>query len=123
MNFTWQKTTDSEKQLLGVIRILVGDDPRLLQFLFDPIQPRLRRRAGILKEDSWNFSHGEQGIIRAALDIWSGSGHLLLWEMLETWDHVNWIRFLNALIALKGFSGQVAESSPSRRLVRRDSLS
>jgi len=114
MNFTWPNASASEKRLFEAIRILVGDDPRLLEYLFDPIRPRLRRRAGILKEDAWNFSDGEQLLIRAALDFWSGSGHLPLWEMVENWESTNWIHFINAIIALKGLSGH-ATVAPSVR--------
>jgi hypothetical protein len=101
MNFIWPNANLQERKLLSGIKILLGNDARLLAFLLDPHSPRLRKRAGILKEDAWNFSHGEQLLVRAALDFWSGSGHLQLWEMIETWDQTNWIHFLRAIRELR----------------------
>ncbi len=100
MNFTWPNAKTEERKLLDAIVILLGNDPRLLAFLLDPESPRLRKRAGILKEDSWKFSHGDQLLIHAALDLWSGSGHLQLWEMIEAWEGANWENFIRAIQAL-----------------------
>ena len=106
MNFTWPNAKNEERRLLNAIRILLGNDPRLLAFLLDPNSPRLRRRAGILQEDAWNLSDGEQLMVRAALDLWSGSGHLQLWEMIETWDPTSWIHFIRAVRELGLDGGQ-----------------
>ena len=76
----------------------------MLEFLFDPEKPRLRKRAGILKEDAWGFSHGEQLMIRLALEFWSGSGHVFLWELIETLDDKNLERVLHAVVEIRGLT-------------------
>jgi hypothetical protein len=97
MTFSWPNAKSEERRLLNAITILLGNDQRLLGFLLDPNSPRLRKRAGILKEDSWNLSPSDQLLVRAALDLWSGSGHLQLWEMIEEWDEENWENFYRAI--------------------------
>ena len=98
MNFTRQeRSEENEPRLLDAIATLFGDDQRLIDYVLDSNRRRLRRRAGILKEDAWRFSEEDQLRIRAALDIWSGSGHLQLWEILEKWGEEDWIPFLRAI--------------------------
>ena len=97
MNFTLPKAKEDEKKILQAIAVLLGNDKNLLNFLFEADTPRLRKRAGILKEDSWRLSDEEQFLIRAALDLWNGSGHLQLWEMIETWDQGHWNNFTKAI--------------------------
>jgi hypothetical protein len=97
MSFNWKNASANEILLYQCISLLLGYDKRLIEFVFDSERPKIRKRAGILREDSFFFSHGEQLLIRAALDFWSGSGQLALWEMLETWDGETWIRFIQAV--------------------------
>lgn len=106
MSFTWPNANREERRLLDAITILLENNQHLLAFLLDSDTPRLRKRAGILQEDAWNLSHNEQLLVRAALDLWSGSGHLQLWEMIETWDAVNWSNFIQAIRVLGLDSGQ-----------------
>lgn len=101
MNIDWKDSSNDEKRLFDAISVLLGSNPNLLQFLFDPIRSKIRKRPGLLRDDSWPFSHGEQLLIRASLDIWSGGGHLQFWEMLETWDSLTWINFFRAIAKLK----------------------
>ena len=101
MNFTWKSASKTELQLYKSIALLLNDNESLLRFLFDPQEPKLRKRAGILKEDSWDLEEEEQLLIRAALDLWSGSGHLALWECLERWDRSSWIQFILCMTELK----------------------
>jgi len=105
MIFHWRNATSDELRLLKIISILVDQDDRLLSLLFEPTAPKLRKRAGILKEDTWKLSDGEALLVRAALDIWSGSGHVQLWELIETWDEDNWSRFIKAIQELKNLDG------------------
>lgn len=97
MSFKWKNASVNEILLYQCISLLLGYDKRLVEFVFDPEKPKIRKRAGILREDAFCFSHGEQLLIRAALDFWSGSGQLALWEMLETWDSGTWGRFIRAV--------------------------
>jgi hypothetical protein len=97
MSFNWKNASANEILLYQCISLLLGYDKRLIEFVFDRDRPKIRKRAGILREDAFCFSHGEQLLIRAALDFWSGSGQLALWEMLETWDDTTWSRFRRAV--------------------------
>jgi hypothetical protein len=109
MTFSWPKANDDERRLLNAIQILVGDDPTLLKFLLDVEKPRLKRRSGILRDEAWRFSDEEQLMIRAALDLWSGSGHLQLWEMLEAWEPEHWLRFIRAIRVCLELSDEATE--------------
>lgn len=84
-------------RIYNAVCVLLSHNERLLEFIFEPGGKRLRQRAGILKEDSWNFEEHEQLLIRVALDLWSGSGHVQLWEMTEAWDRNDWQRFQAAI--------------------------
>lgn len=101
----WQTASLGDLKLKEIIFRLLAFDKRLLEFIFDPDKPRLRQRAGILKEDVWGFSHGEQIMIRTALELWSGSGHVFLWELIETLDDSNLKRVIEALIAIRDLRG------------------
>ena len=105
MSFTWLKANTDEQRLIKAITILFNDDQRLLEFVFETKRPRLRKRSGILRDDSWNFSSAEQLLIRVALDFWSGSGHTQLWELLETWEPEHWHRFTQAITLELGERG------------------
>jgi hypothetical protein len=97
VSYRWKNASVDEMLLYQCISLLLGFDKRLIEFVFDPERPKIRKRAGVLREDAFFFSHKEQLLIRAALDFWSGSGQLALWEMLEGWDLETWERFTRAL--------------------------
>ena len=101
MSIRWKSASQAELKLLRSIFLLVGGEPRLLTFLFEPDEPRIRKRAGVLREEAWAFSAGEQLQVRAALDIWCGAGHVQLWELIETWDNESWAKFIRAIGELR----------------------
>jgi hypothetical protein len=109
MSFSWPNASVREIVIRQCISLLLDYDQRLIDFIFDPARPRIRKRAAILIEDAWAFSHGEQLLIRAALDLWSGSGHLQLWEMLETWDDASWARFVRAIAEYRRLDEVIGE--------------
>ena len=98
---TWESANPGDKMLREVIFRLFDSDERLVDFLFDVETPRLRKKAGILKEDAWCFSDREQLLIRAALDFWSGSGHVNLCELLDDLDDENLKRVLKAIAEVR----------------------
>jgi len=102
MRINWKNANKQEQLLLESITILTGGRNDLLEFLFDISTPRLRKRAGILRDDSWQFGPEEILLIQAALDFWSGSGHLAFWECLEIWNDNHWNDFVGAIQKLKG---------------------
>ena len=107
MNTSWKREKPSENRTRESIEIILGHNSQLLEFLFDPASPRIRKRAGILRDDLWSFSDEDQLLIRAALDLWSGSGHLQLWEMVETWDKKHWVSFIAGVCRMVGVESEV----------------
>jgi hypothetical protein len=101
MPINWKNASVTECKLFESISILFAGNEVLLKYVFDPNAPKLKRRPGILREDAWGFSHGEELLIHAALDLWSGSGHLAFWDCLETWDDQSWTCFIKAICDLK----------------------
>lgn len=101
MSIQWKNVEAGERRILRSIFLLVGSDPRFLEFLFCADEPRIRKRAGVLRDEAWIFSHAEQLAVRTALDIWCGGGHVQLWELIETWDSEQWARFIRAIGELK----------------------
>ncbi len=85
------------KSIFEAIRVLLDGNEKLLDYIFEPGGNRLRDRAGILKEDAWSLEEHEQLLIGVALDLWSGSGHVQLWELCEGWDKCDWMRFQSAM--------------------------
>lgn len=98
MQGKWLGADKGAVKLIEAISILTNQNQELVTFLFDPNSPRLRKRAGILREDAWKFSEEDQLLVRVALDLWSGSGHVQVWELVEAWDTDNWQRFNQAVL-------------------------
>jgi hypothetical protein len=110
MRINWQNANKQERILFESILRLTDGRKELLEFIFDPVKPRLRKRPGLLRDDCWHLSHGEILLVQGALDMWSGAGHLAFWECLETWDNSTWINFILAICKLKGIDLQEIES-------------
>lgn len=85
------------KPIFEAIRVLLDGNKKLFDYVFEPGGRRLRDRAGILKEEAWGFEEHEQLLIRVSLDLWSGSGHVQLWELFERWERSDWMRFQSAM--------------------------
>ena len=85
---------------ISVVQILLRHDERLLEFFFSHKQPELRDSPDALIEQAKGFSRGEQLLIRAALDAWSGDGGTKLADLLDYWDHENWAAFIQAMVML-----------------------
>lgn len=101
MHAKWPGADEGAIKLFKSISMLLDNNQEILDFLFDPKSPRLRRRAGILRDDAWKFSEEDQLFVRVALDLWSGSGHVQLWELAEAWGPEIWKRFSTAILQLK----------------------
>jgi hypothetical protein len=112
MILDWKDASADELMLLEMISKLLDDNEQLLTFIFEPTLPKLRKRAGVLKEDSWKFSSGEALLIRVALDIWSGSGHVQLWELIEGWRPKDWRRFIPVIMELGEAAKETAPTPP-----------
>jgi hypothetical protein len=71
-----------------------------MEFLFSHKRLELRLSPEELKKDALGFSHGEQILIHAALDLWCSQGDLKLLDALEVLDED---LFLNLICACLDF--------------------
>jgi hypothetical protein len=86
----------------SVIFHLFDSEVRLKDFLFEPFgPPRLREKPEILLEDCWELPQEQQILVRAALDIWNGSGNVFLWELLRGLNEKNFGRLIFVLHRLR----------------------
>ena len=72
---TWEKVDPDTYNRLIIIKKLLRDEERLLDFLFDPLKAELRASASELLMQMGCFSSGEKIRLQVSLDIWSGEGH------------------------------------------------
>jgi hypothetical protein len=93
----------AEAHRLHAIGILMNHEEHFLRFLFEGNHHDLCQPGRELRKHAQCFSHDEQLLIRAALDIWNGSGELNLSECLSTWDAEFWIRFTRAMAHFQEF--------------------
>lgn len=100
-DLAWSEFTLQDVHRLKAIYLLLGADERLLEFLFDRFSARLRAEPGQLMREVGVFSYGEQLLIRAAMDVWSGSGAITLGQLLDTWDDQCWLQLIRAICHLK----------------------
>jgi len=87
--------------MLEVLNLVFRNHPQLLEFLFEPGEPRLRHEAEQLLRDACVFSSGEKILIRVGLDLWNGSGHIELWDVIERLDIENYRHVLLGLRHLR----------------------
>lgn len=98
---TWINPLDSEIKQYKIISMLFEKHPKLLEFFFDKNEPKLNWPPDEMLDHSSVFSSGEYILIKVALDIWSGSGNALLWEILDTLDRDNFIKVIQGIINLR----------------------
>jgi hypothetical protein len=99
----WISASEDElRRRWGVSILLNFDDDQCFGRFFSDDYVRLCQSPGALRDKSQMFGKAVEYKIRAALDIWSGSGHLYLFEMLEEWDNQDWVKFIKAICIVKG---------------------
>jgi hypothetical protein len=94
---TWRDATVAERRQYQLISLIFSKHPKLLEFFFETQRPRIRFESEKMLDEAGCFSSGEQLLIRVALDLWSGSGNALVWQMVEILDHENFSNVLKAL--------------------------
>lgn len=83
------------------ISILLANNPRLLDYLFQKNRHQLQQPPEEIMEDIGYLSSGEQVLMRIALDLWSGDGAARLGDIVWTLDDVRFDAFLMALESLR----------------------
>lgn len=94
----WPGAGKAERRMLEALNLIFRNHPNLLEFLFEKDKARLRQDPELLRGNSNGFCHGEQILIRVALDLWCGAGNVRMWEILESLDDGN---FANTLAGLR----------------------
>jgi hypothetical protein len=94
-------------RLVHAVQILIDNDERLTRHLFSPKEPKFRADTATILSDARGYSSGEQLVIRAAIDLWNGTGATPLNRLLEVWDDQNWIRLIHAVTYLREIRGEL----------------
>jgi hypothetical protein len=97
----WTTSSLAEAHKLEVVCRLLDACDHLLEFVFDPDLPRLRKSANDLNEAMTHLNHGEQLSVAAALDIWCGTGYFKLGKALREWTNDELTHFIQALCHLR----------------------
>lgn len=99
----WKKVaSDLEQSLLSsAIGLIFDFDEHWLNFFFSHKRVELRAPPHELIQEAGCFSHGEQIKIRAALDLWTGQGHVSIAELVEVLDFENLLRVILAILAVR----------------------
>jgi hypothetical protein len=99
LKFVAQKT---ERQTVVSILQVFSRHDSLVDFFFEKTtKKKIRFRPDEMRLRIKNMPSNEQLLIRIALDIWSGSGNVKVWELLEVLDGENFAVAMNALLLIK----------------------
>jgi hypothetical protein len=83
------------------LNLIFSKHPEFLEFLFEKSEPRLRDEPEVLLSEAGVFSTGEKILLRIALDLWCGQGHVDLWDIVERLDLRNYEHVLAGLRHLR----------------------
>ena len=97
----WQGVGRHECRMQEVLNLIFQKHPELLKFLFEKEQARLRLDPELLLLEAGVFSSGEKILARVGLDLWNGSGHVQLWDVIERLDEGNYHNVLAGLRHLR----------------------
>lgn len=102
-------SSEGHEQRLNAISLLLSNDPKLLDFLFDGSRRRLAASPRSLKRSAKAFSNGQRVLIAMALDIWDECGGARLSDVIYGLDTLRLSTAMLAIEALR-FSSRPAES-------------
>lgn len=97
--FNWSKIQDTH--VFNSICILLKDNPYLLEYLFSHKNAKLSASPDILIQEAGGLAHGEQILIKVAIDLWSGEGSASVGEVISVLSYNNMLNFLNALCHIR----------------------
>mgnify|MGYP003393781428 CR=1 FL=1 len=98
---SWKNACASDlKTYEGICRVFSNHE-YLLDGFFEKAQARLSSTPELMIERTASYSHGEVVLIKVALDIWSGSGNVFVWQILETLDRETFANVIDGLVFVK----------------------
>ena len=83
---SWKSASVGDRELFDVISAMFVGNTGLITFLFDSQLPELNGSSRDVLAAAKGLCSGDYLLIRAALDLWSGSGTVTLHEVLDA-DH------------------------------------
>ncbi len=86
---------------IHAISLLLSNDVRILDWLLSEDRTSLSSDPQSLLYESGVFSTGEQLLVQIALDLWDGSGHAKISEIICKLDSVRFKCFCLALVAFR----------------------
>ena len=98
---TWVKARDSERLYYEAIARVFGNHPHLLKGFFEEQTARLSHAPDEILHLSQGFADSEIVLVKVALDIWSGSGNAIVWQVLEVLDGNNFRNVIHGLMMVK----------------------
>ncbi len=97
---TWKGASQSDRKRYAVIAGALERQPALLRLLFRADRPELSSPPEEISSHVGAFSSGEKILVRVALDIWSGSGDVLLMDLCRL-DPQNFRNAITAFIKMQ----------------------
>lgn len=79
----WEVATAGDRKLFEIISDLFSARPDLVEFLFDPLLPKLNGSSREILARARSLDVSGLLLIRVALDFWSGSGKVTVDEILD----------------------------------------
>jgi hypothetical protein len=98
---SWKNACPSDLKLYEGICKVFAKHMYLLEGFFEETQVRLSSTPEIMIERAAGYSHGEIVLIKVALDMWSGSGNVFVWQILETLDQQTFLSVIEGLKFVK----------------------
>lgn len=97
----WNNASDNDLLAYESISRVFFNYPHLLDNFFEKDNPKIRQSPEQMLKWAAGFSSGEILLIKTALDIWSGSGNVYVWQLIELLDKDNFYFVLQALAILR----------------------
>lgn len=97
----WKNTNRYQKRMQETLNEVFRYSPHLLGFLFDEGIAQLRLDPEWLLVEAESLSGGERTLIRVGLDLWNGTGHVSLWDIIERLDVYNFQGVVSGLRTLR----------------------
>lgn len=101
LSFSWQDADDSDRKRFKIIADLLSGHICILEFLFSPTTPCLNYPEEDILNNIFNFSNGQQVLLKVALSIWSGHSGALSSELIYSLDDANFQKVIAAMAAIR----------------------
>jgi hypothetical protein len=89
----WEDASSGDRKLFEAISELLAGKPYLLMFLFDPQKPKLNGSSRDILATANGFGSIDLLLVRVVLDLWSGSGNVTVYEVLDAGRDVSGLIF------------------------------